>query len=238
MSYGAGLLSKLAKDKRALNQETAEDKLEASRQRNALIIAEARAKKELEEERRRESAALLEAAEDAEARRIVDAMKVDRQREAEERASLTAMVSKGDVRAAAHWFYVDKKGEVQGPFWPKHMKDWFVAGFLFRDLLVAPCFDATGSAVPERDAMRPLCTLFREPLIHNAFHSAPGVLTAPIPPPPPLPVAKPRAPEPKRKRDDDADEAPKNWLTASIDRQKKGIHRTRHADGPAMIFEE
>ena len=48
--------------------------------------------------------------------------------------------AKKDIGRAMLWYYRDKAGKRQGPFYPGQMRHWWTAGFFLPSQLVAPSF--------------------------------------------------------------------------------------------------
>ncbi|KAJ8604718.1 hypothetical protein CTAYLR_006567 [Chrysophaeum taylorii] len=213
MMQGGSLWRTLQRSKAERENTVSVDaQLEASRRRNAEETARARERLNAERKEREEAAAVAAAKQAGLAAHAV----------AVEGVALERLTAVRDPRAAVGWYYVDAAGKKQGPFAPQQMRDWFTAGYLPRDLRVAPAF--ANDRVPQHTDMERLDKLFDEPLTVNAFRSA-------------HPSDQP-APK-KRKRDEPPKETG-NWLVDSINRQKAGIHRLRHDrhDGPGMVFDD
>ena len=88
-----------------------------------------------------ESMADTPAAEDA-APKEPDSKKRARDEEDEEAPlpEMPAQWAKKKIGAAMLWYYRDKEGKRQGPFYPGQMRQWWTAGFFRPTQLVAPSF--------------------------------------------------------------------------------------------------
>ena len=58
--------------------------------------------------------------------------------EEEESPPLPPVPAKGNPLMAMLWYYCDKDGKRQGPFYPGQMRQWWSAGFFAPSQLVAP----------------------------------------------------------------------------------------------------
>ena len=132
--------------------------------------------------------------------------------------------AKKDIGRAMLWYYRDKQGKRQGPFYPGQMRHWWTAGFFQPTQLVAPSFRGE---VP-RAFVRVDQFFTDAPAREAAFVAAEGVAL--------WPAARAAAPGPGGDGDDvyaetvaraDAAKRPA-WLEDSIKRQRAGIHHTIH----------
>ena len=71
-----------------------------------------------------------------------------------------------DPRAAQFWYYKDRSDQKQGPNYPGHMRDWFVAGHFPEVTLVAPSFSGE---VPRQADYYQIRGCFEAPLKETAF---------------------------------------------------------------------
>ena len=113
------------------------------------------------------------------------------------------------------WFYKDREGGRQGPFYPGQMRQWYVSGFFPASQLVAPSFkgeipreyarlDAFYTNATEREA---------------AFVAMEGVALWPTA------RAAPDAPADDERNDAGGEDRRPQWLEDSIRRQRAGIKR-------------
>ena len=123
--------------------------------------------------------------------------------------------AKKDVGRAMLWYYRDKAGKRQGPFYPGQMRQWYVSGFFPASQLVAPSFkgeipreyarlDAFYTNATEREA---------------AFVAQEGVALWPTA------RAAPDAPGDDERNDAGGEDRRPQWLEDSIRRQRAGIKR-------------
>uniref|UniRef100_A0A7S3K6W3 GYF domain-containing protein n=1 Tax=Aureoumbra lagunensis TaxID=44058 RepID=A0A7S3K6W3_9STRA len=119
------------------------------------------------------------------------------------------------------WFYRDNEDKRQGPFWPGQMRQWLEAGYLPKNMLIAPSFKGE---VP-RDYV-PLSQLF--PSFENAFLARSDIPAFPIA------VSQPKESSDNedvkaKTRHESTKKRPK-WLEESIERQRLGIKRQKLPD--------
>mmetsp|Transcript_4392 Transcript_4392/g.13831 ORF Transcript_4392/g.13831 Transcript_4392/m.13831 type:complete len:137 (+) Transcript_4392:209-619(+) len=122
------------------------------------------------------------------------------------------------------WYYCDKDGRRQGPFWPGQMRQWFEDGFFHETQIVGPSYKGE---IPKGYAM--ISHYFGDAgaiLEATAFVAAEGVALFPNA----LATDSQAQPEgsddemPTRRAAANASDKPQ-WLEDSLKRQKAGFHR-------------
>lgn len=132
--------------------------------------------------------------------------------------------AKKDMSAAILWFYRDKEGRRQGPFYPGQMRQWYQSGFFPPTQALAPSFKGE---VPR--TFQTLADLF--PSVENAFVARQGIALWP----PPQDLSRLEEAVDVDDGDDDdrlvvtARPPPRpQWLEKSLERQRAGIKRKVH----------
>ena len=125
-----------------------------------------------------------------------------------------------DPSSAQFWYYKDRSDQKQGPNYPGHMRDWFVAGHFPEVTLVAPSFSGE---VPRQADYYQIRGCFEAPLKETAFCWRSGISPYPAAS---LTQADDEAVDPGKP----AEEAHVGWLAEALARPRA----SNNAAGPVL----